>query len=252
MDSKADNPHLPSFIKKTPWYAQTGESNEGESLAHQRLQEEKKPENKSSFQLRGTTGKVVTKFRKGACENCGAMTHQKRDCLERPRKMGAKYSKRDFSMDEIVQPKEEKRTFDERRDNYKSYDTDEHMVVVREKQRLLDLKELDKKKKRELKKKDKKEGSDSSSSDAYSSENSDDSDERKKLKQFSENFNDKDPRSKTHMTSLRIREHTAKYLYNLNPDSAYYNGKTRTMHDDPTKDGERVKDARFAYHGDDH
>ena len=27
-------------------------------------------------------GPVATKFKKGACENCGAMTHKRKDCLE--------------------------------------------------------------------------------------------------------------------------------------------------------------------------
>ena len=39
--------------------------------------------------------------------------------------------------------------------------------------------------------------------------------------------------------NLRIREDTAKYLYNLNPDSAYYDPKTRAMRQNPfAQDGE--------------
>jgi len=41
--------------------------------------------------------KVVTKYRKGACENCGALTHTVKTCVDRPRKVGAKYSGRDFA-----------------------------------------------------------------------------------------------------------------------------------------------------------
>lgn len=41
-------------------------------------------------------------FRKGACENCGAMTHKKKDCVERPRKLGAVHTKTDIAPDEYV------------------------------------------------------------------------------------------------------------------------------------------------------
>ena len=46
--------------------------------------------------------KVATKFRKGACTNCGAITHKKIDCLEKPRKIGAKWTGRDFAPDEHI------------------------------------------------------------------------------------------------------------------------------------------------------
>ena len=46
------------------------------------------------------------------------------------------------------------------------------------------------------------------------------------------------------MRNLRIREDTAKYLRNLNPNSAYYDPKTRSMRDNPNPDL-NIEDAAF-------
>ena len=43
---------------------------------------------------RGLKNEVALKFRKGACANCGSMTHKRLDCMERPRKIGAKFTGR--------------------------------------------------------------------------------------------------------------------------------------------------------------
>ena len=55
------------------------------SLNHQRPQEQNKKvyDGINAWYKRGEgTGTNVRKFRKGACENCGSMTHKKKDCLE--------------------------------------------------------------------------------------------------------------------------------------------------------------------------
>ncbi len=46
-------------------------------------------DNLTRYYERGTFAGQATKFRKGACKNCGAMTHTEKDCVERPRKVGA-------------------------------------------------------------------------------------------------------------------------------------------------------------------
>ena len=44
-----------------------------------------------------------------------------------------------------------------------------------------------------------------------------------------------DPKTRTTVRNLRIREDTAKYLYNLDPNSAFYDPKTRSMRENPFK-----------------
>ena len=44
-----------------------------------------------------------------------------------------------------------------------------------------------------------------------------------------------DPKTRTTVRNLRIREDTAKYLRNLDSNSAYYDPKTRSMRDNPYK-----------------
>lgn len=72
---------------------------------------------------------MVTKYRKGACENCGAMTHSKRDCMERPRKIGAKFTGAKIAPDEFVQP-ELSRDYDGKRDRWAGYDPSQHKMVI--------------------------------------------------------------------------------------------------------------------------
>ena len=44
-----------------------------------------------------------------------------------------------------------------------------------------------------------------------------------------------DPKQRITVRNLRIREDVAKYLRNLDPNSAYYDPKTRSMRDNPYK-----------------
>lgn len=110
------NPHIPQYISSVPWYY----NSTGPTLKHQRPQEDKQKEFSSidSWYKRGVnTNKAATKYRKGACENCGAMTHKKKECMERPRKVGAKYSNALIAPDEFVQP-ELNIDYDGKRDRY--------------------------------------------------------------------------------------------------------------------------------------
>jgi len=122
------NPHIPQYIANAPWYYGA----QGPTLKHQRPQ---KSEEQGELERRAPKGlnveKVITKYRKGACENCGAMTHKKKDCLERPRKVQAKYAEQILVHDEFIVPATEA-NYDEKRDRWSSYDPASHREIIEE------------------------------------------------------------------------------------------------------------------------
>ncbi|KAI1098924.1 Pre-mRNA splicing Prp18-interacting factor-domain-containing protein [Jackrogersella minutella] len=207
--SKEENIYIPSFISKRPFYA--GEEEEGtDYLEHQRLQKTK--DDQSKWYDRGRKlGPAATKYRKGACENCGAMTHKAKDCLNRPRAKGAKWTGRDIQADEVVQDVE--LGWDAKRDRWNGYDPKEYRRVV---DRFNQMDEL----RAQLPG-----GAKDKEGDIDGDEDSRDAGEK-----YAEE-SDMGRHQSTATRQLRIREDTAKYLLNLDLESAKYDPKTRTMVD---------------------
>lgn len=187
-------------------------------------------------------GPAAKKYRKGACENCGALTHKKQDCLERPRKRGAKFTNKDIAADEIIQ--DVATGYDAKRDRWNGYDPSEHKKVYEEyqaveaarqklreeaidKQTTTDLAEV-----RKVAKAGKTEGGKDKDDDFGSSEDEDE--DADKYAESADAVGQKlDTKTRITVRNLRIREDTAKYLINLDPSSAYYDPKTRSMRDNP-------------------
>ena len=208
-------------------------------MDHQR----RTPDDRSSNKLdqwydRGKrVGPAATKFRKGACENCGAMTHKAKDCLERPRKRGARYTGKNIQPDEVIQ--DISTTYDAKRDRWNGYDPaeynkvyEEYAAIEKERQRLRE-EEIDNQTStdlvtaRKVAKVGKEKDADFGSSDE------EDNDEDKYAESADAVGQKMDTKTRITVRNLRIREDTAKYLMNLDPDSAYYDPKTRSMRDAP-------------------
>ncbi|QIW98324.1 hypothetical protein AMS68_003842 [Peltaster fructicola] len=191
------NEYIPSFIAKKPFYIDDS-TTQDDYLEHQRLQAEKNhdPLATSKWYDRGVQGPAATKYRKGACENCGAMTHKAKDCLQRKRKHGAKWTGKNIAADEKVQ--DIKLGWDAKRDRWNGYDAAQYEEVVEEFQR----------------------------------KEKPDEDARY------EEETDMGRQQSTATRNLRLREDTAKYLMNLDVDSAKYDPKTRTIENAVADDAE--------------
>lgn len=59
---------------------------------------------------------------------------------------------------------------------------------------------------------------------------------------------DMDSRTRITVRNLRIREDTAKYLYNLDPNGPYYDPKSRSMRENPFANvpGKELEAAKFS------
>ncbi|EDO48812.1 predicted protein [Nematostella vectensis] len=225
------NPHIPQYISAAPWYY----GKTGPTLKHQRPQPEKKKEVAplNEWYKRGIPNiKAPLKFRKGACENCGAMTHKKRDCLERPRRVGARFTGDDIRPDEYIQ-KDLSLDYDSKRDRWNGYDVNEHKRIIQEYEKIELAKQHLKAEKLE---KDLAEGK---KPEEIKEVLSDDEDEDKYADDADMPGQKFDTKRRTTVRNLRIREDTAKYLYNLDINSAYYDPKTRSMRENPLTDKDR-------------
>ena len=206
--------YIPNFISQKPFYLE-GDDSQSDYLEHQRLQTST-PDQSKWYDRGKRTGPAATKYRKGACENCGAMTHKTKQCLSRPRAKGARWTGKDIQADEIVQKVE--LGWDAKRDRWNGYDAKEYRSVIDEYEELENLKRkakgevgVDGAQKVPMEDGDGREGADEEAKYAEES--------------------DMGRQQSTATRNLRIREDTAKYLLNLDLDSAKYDPKTRSMVD---------------------
>ncbi|XP_061643493.1 pre-mRNA-splicing factor SLU7 [Phyllopteryx taeniolatus] len=225
-EGKDINPHIPQYISSVPWYI---DPSKRPTLKHQRPQREIQ-ENYSAigeWYKRGVQeNTVLIKFRKGACENCGAMTHKKKDCLERPRKVGAKFTGTSIAPDEHSQV-QLKLDYDGKRDRWNGYDPEEHQRIVEEYAKV----DLAKRTLKAHKLQDElASGKLDQSEREHDSEDEDEDKYADDIDMPGQNF---DSKRRITVRNLRIREDTAKYLRNLDPNSAYYDPKTRAMRENP-------------------
>lgn len=242
-DGKEINPHIPQFMASAPWYL----NQDHPSLKHQKAWD---PEKKDSGQWyeRGAKTFQAAKYRKGACENCGAMTHKTRDCMERPRARGAKITGKNIAADERIQ-NVEGLTFAGKRDRWNGYDAKEYGRVQERYAKIEALKQ-EHAKERELAAKFRQEGGQEDAEGEGGQPSTSGKqvvvhveDEAKVGEGEVTGFAKVEKRIRSAgggasgtVRNLRIREDTAKYLLNLDVNSAYYDPKSRSMRADPNPD----------------
>ncbi|EUD66368.1 hypothetical protein C922_03284 [Plasmodium inui San Antonio 1] len=247
------NPHMPQYIIKAPWYLNQTKP----GLKHQRYKgtDKVKIEEERNKKVYVKNLKNVSDF----CKNCGSVTHKEKDCLERTRKKKLNFVNRDNDEDFVCFTQD--LGYDGNRDRWVGYNPDNFEHVYKEYEKIVEEKK--KRKAEELKQKyerkatsgkkrrgdngdggdavdggdrgDDPSGSDSEEDDAAKGATGSD-DPQKSIANGSNlsgsNLNGSE-KNRNVARNLRIREDTAKYLYNLSLNSAFYDPKSRSMREDP-------------------
>eukprot|EP00979_Chaetoceros_neogracilis_P012442 scaffold3310_cov283-Chaetoceros_neogracile.AAC.24 len=182
------------------------------------------------------------KYEDGGLESDIKMKKSER-FAKNPRIRITKTGNRTFEVDQVLHGKE---TYASKRDKYHGFEVQQHQERVREihaerdaiRRKLKAAKEKDNHNKDVGEKKE--HGSDSDSD--YDSDAGSDSEDEFVQRDSDAEFTSRLARQggvggaqmKVTARNLRIREDTAKYLRNLDPNSAYYDPKSRSMRDNPT------------------
>ncbi|CAF1094660.1 unnamed protein product [Rotaria sordida] len=258
-EGKDINPHIPKYMTDVPWYVTYDHAKP--TLKHQRIHPEKSKEydTLNEWYARGHADKVATRYRPGACENCGAMTHKRKDCVDRPRRLGARFTGSDFAPDEYIQP-DINLSYDGKRDRWNGIDINWHQQKIQdEHQRLAEAKKILKAKKLDEEAMAEEQaineiisnestdplvtvaakpiGFDDKNKTTKKSKIDSDDDEEDEEYKYTDSMDmpgqHVDSKQRISVRNLRIREDTAKYLLNLDAESAYYDPKSRSMRDNP-------------------
>lgn len=242
-EGKDINPHIPQYISSVPFFYNTDQP----TLRHQRALRQGQKHVPLDLDIqRGVKIQNAHKYRPGACENCGAMSHKRKDCLERPRKVGAKYTNKNIAPDEVLLPEIE-HNFDSKRDRWAGYAPEMYKQTIEEFNKVEEAK-------RKLKEEKLKQEADAANEaeeagpsvsqdtgdvavdDNLDEDDSDDDEDEKYADKADMPGTKVDSKQRITVRNLRLREDTAKYLYNLDLDSAYYDPKTRSMRENPLPD----------------
>ncbi|XP_024171350.2 pre-mRNA-splicing factor SLU7-A [Rosa chinensis] len=226
-NGKEINPHIPKYVADTPWYIKT---EEGPSLEHQRKPESNVNGKKKSQYDRGAKLFQALTYRKGACTNCGSMKHDAKSCTERTRKVGAKWTGKYIAPDEMIETLA-LLSYDEKRDRWNGYNPSSYAHVIKRY-------ELHQEARNKYLKEERIQKLEDETDDIRVDEAKADESKQTDFAKVEKRVRTTGGGSTGTVRNLRIREDTAKYLRNLDVNSAHYDPKSRSMRENPNPDAD--------------